>query len=707
MKNVFSILLSAAVVLASMSVAVSCKHKQGQEPFSYQNAVHYTNTHPGNPYLPLWEHTPDGEPRVFEDPDNPGKYRAYIITSHDVFARGYCGPDIRIWSAPVEDLTAWRDEGAAFTYQIGGQWDTMYAPDVAEIIGKDGKKTYYLYPNDQTGGRNGLVAVSDRPAGPYKAINTLPDDPSKLQPGSLIGFDPGVFVEYVTDKDDPDYETGFRAYAFYGFQGSSAIQLDQNTMYTLRPDTEISYPFIPARAAFMPRPARPGQPAARPQPQLEYKHLFPGEDPKVFAFFEASSIRQVGNKYVVVYSGYSGEEYGLPMSNSTLRYAYADNPLGPYKSGGVIVDARSICLNEDGSALQTRYSGHNTHGSLLEINGMWYIFYHRAPRGNMNSRQAMVEPVKVVWDEKSVADGGKVTITGFDPYAADEKWTVKARNGMEYTGAEVTSQGFHFYGLDPYAYYSAGYACYLSNEASQQDCYDIWDNNMPITKVAPGDVIGYKYFGFGGLGKDQFGLKAFEGTVKGNNTAFNLWLTPKTSESFKILIWMDSPWALTGGKVIGSIDVPAGAKQKVTRFTADVSAAVDGIGGRHAIYLIAEGSGAELCDIVGLGFSSDKKRIEMPVAPVISIFADNTPLEVPTLATRSNRDNGIIDMNIYEVECPVAANAVKAPKIKAVSSDKKVKISVDPAASLDENTIVTCNLNGTIKYYVVKFAKAE
>ena len=22
-----------------------------------------------NPYLPLWEHLPDGEPRVFEDPD--------------------------------------------------------------------------------------------------------------------------------------------------------------------------------------------------------------------------------------------------------------------------------------------------------------------------------------------------------------------------------------------------------------------------------------------------------------------------------------------------------------------------------------------------------------------------------------------------------------------------------------------------------------
>ena len=49
-----------------------------------------------NPYLPLWEHLPDGEPRVFEDPDHPGKYRAYIIGSHDVTYTAYCGPDIRM-----------------------------------------------------------------------------------------------------------------------------------------------------------------------------------------------------------------------------------------------------------------------------------------------------------------------------------------------------------------------------------------------------------------------------------------------------------------------------------------------------------------------------------------------------------------------------------------------------------------------------------
>ena len=80
---------------------------------------------------------PDGEPRVFEDPDNPGKYRVYIIGSHDVRSDSYCGLDIRAWSAPVEDLSDWRDEGPIFTYAIDGQWDIMFAPDLVEIKKKD------------------------------------------------------------------------------------------------------------------------------------------------------------------------------------------------------------------------------------------------------------------------------------------------------------------------------------------------------------------------------------------------------------------------------------------------------------------------------------------------------------------------------------------------------------------------------------------
>ena len=112
--------------------------RAGNQP----DASKYVYRGAGNPYLPLWEHLPDGEPRVFEDPDQPGKYRVYIIGSHDVRFSSYCGADTRMWSAPVEDLSSWRDEGPIFTYQSAGQWDVMYAPDLVEVKRKDRIKEY-------------------------------------------------------------------------------------------------------------------------------------------------------------------------------------------------------------------------------------------------------------------------------------------------------------------------------------------------------------------------------------------------------------------------------------------------------------------------------------------------------------------------------------------------------------------------------------
>jgi len=638
-----------------------------------------------NPYLPLWEHLPDGEPRVFEDPDNPGKYRAYIIGSHDVHYTEYCGNDVRMWSAPVEDLSQWRDEGPIFSYFIDGQWDTMFAPDLVEVKDRiTGKKTYYLYPHSRGWRRVAMVCKGDRPDGPFTPVNISADGRTCL-PGSLIDFDPSVFIENITNKKDPDYDKGFRAYVFYGFQHSTACELDQNTMYSKREGTELIDPFIPASS-------RDGK--LLDKEGSVYKALYKGQNPLDFNFFEASSIRQVGNKYVMVFSGYSGQEYGVGATNSALRYAFGDSPLGPWRSGGVLVDSRGIVLNEDGSKLMTTNAAHNTHGSLEEINGQWYVFYHRPPRGFGNARQAMVAPVKITWDKKPVAKGGMVKITGYDPYVKDNEWKAIASNGDAYTGAEVTSEGFQIFGLPPYQYYSAGIACFMTGNQWLQDTHDNWDNHMDLAGITNKGIIGFKYFGFGGLPKDSKGVKAFVGTKKGDGTILNLNLTPQGKGAFKIHVMLDGPYANSTwkGREIAVLSVPEDAPQVATMFQVAVPD-VEGLLGKHAIYLVAEGPEVQqpennrprfggtqrqpqrpvgLFDFHGIGFSCNSVSIARPVVPMPKITVDGKALRIPSTPVFATGANGYTEANHYQVYAPMTDQSV----IKASASDPSVKIEV-------------------------------
>jgi hypothetical protein len=698
MKNTkFSLQRPQVILLLVAMVLFSIESRANNIPAKKDSpAAKYTHRLAGNPYLPLWEHLPDGEPRVFEDPDAPGKYRAYIIGSHDVRFTSYCGPDIRMWSAPVENLTEWRDEGPIFTYPIEGQWDVMYAPDLVEVKRKNGTKEYYLYPHSRGRNREAMVAKGSRPDGPFTPIN-LTADGTRTVEGSLLGFDPAIYIEYVTDPKDPDFEIGFRAYGFWGFQRSMAAQLDQNTMYSLRPGTEIVNYLLPASARYG---------VIRDPKGTVYPNVYADQDLGTFNFFEASSIRKVGNKYITVFSGYSGPEYGVGSSNSTLRYAVADSPLGPWKSGGVLVDSRAPVLNEDGSKIITTNAGHNTHGSIQLINDQWYVFYHRPPRGFGFARQAVVAPITVQWDEKPVAQGGSAVLRGYDPYTKDNIWGVKDNQGLEYKGAEVTSEGFHIYGLDPYQYYSAGYACYLSDGSTQQDSWDIWDNNMPIAKVKNGHIIGYKYFGFGGLAKDTKGLKAFEGVKAKNKTAFNLFLTPKTKNAFKVNVWLDGPYdnATWKGKKIGVINVPANAAQEITKFTIDASV-VDKLDKKHAIYLVAEGTdGEELFELTGLGFSAAKKKIERPVAPTVSIKVNGEAIATPSIPVRSTNANGIVGYDIYEAKYKVPATTSEVPVVSASASNPAVKIAITQADSKTGTAVIRCDYNGVVKTYKVVMA---
>ena len=658
-----------------------------------------------NPYLPLWEHLPDGEPRVFEDPDNPGKYRAYIIGSHDLTYTAYCGNDIRMWSAPVEDLSQWRDEGPIFSHYVNGKWDTMYAPDLVEVKDREtGKKTYWLYPHSRGWRRVAMVCKGDRPDGPFTPVN-LTEDGTQCVEGSLIDFDPSVFIENITNKKDPDYNKGYRAYVFYGFRHSTAYELDQDNMYAVRPGTKIHDYFIPASERY-------GE--IRDPQGTEYPALYKGQNPGDFNFFEASSIRQVGNKYVMVFSGYSGPDYGLGSTNSALRYAFGDSPLGPWRSGGVLVDSRGVVPNEDGSHLTTTNFGHNTHGSIQKINGQWYVFYHRPPRCFGNARQAMVAPIKIEWDKKKVADGGKVRITAYDPFVKGNEWTASASDGTCYTGAEVTSEGFQIFGLPPYQYYSAGIACYVNGNNWMQDNFDNWNNSMDLAGITNRGVVGFKYFGFGGLAQDTKGVKAFEGTKQGDKTMLNVNLTPGGNGAFKIHVMLDGPYANStwNGKEIAVIDVPEGAKRNATTYSVAVPA-VEGLTGKHAIYLVAEGPEVKpveaprqfgrqpqqaprpqgLFDLHGLGFSRNGGSCEPPVVPQVKITVDGKAVNLPSAPQYATNDNGFMDASNYQAYAPLKANSV----IKATATDPAVKIEVGKVT--DGRAIVTCTYKGVKKVY--------
>ena len=658
-----------------------------------------------NPYLPLWEHLPDGEPRVFEDPDNPGKYRAYIIGSHDVTFTAYCGPDIRMWSAPVEDLSQWRDEGPIFSWYVDGQWDTMFAPDLVEVKDKaTGKKTYYLYPHSRGWQRVPMVCKSDRPNGPFTPIN-LTEDGRKCLPGSLIDFDPSVFIENITNKKDPDYAKGFRAYVFYGFQHSTACELDQNTMYSKREGTELIDPFIPASSADGRLLDKEGS---------EYKALYQGQNPLDFNFFEASSIRQVGNKYVMVFSGYSGKEYGLGNTNSALRYAFGDSPLGPWRSGGVLVDSRGVVLDEDGSHLITTNAAHNTHGSLQEINGQWYVFYHRPPRGFGFARQAMVAPVKITWDKKPVAKGGIVKITGYDPFVKDNEWTAVAKDGNAYTGAEVTSEGFQIFGLPPYQYYSAGIACFMTGGTNSnewmQDNHDVWNNSMDLAGITNKGIIGFKYFGFGGLGAASKGLKPFAGIQKGDGAMLNLNLTSGGHGAFKIHVLLDDPWK---GKEIAVFDIPGDAPKAAMMYQTAVPN-VEGLTGKHAIYLVAEGPEVKaperprwggprgpqrpqgLFDLHGIGFSKAGDHFEAPQVPQVTISIDEQALVIPKNPIWFTNLNGYAEANHYQVYGKLCD---KHNEIKASSTVPGVKFEISKI--VEGRATVKATYNGKTKVFLI------
>ena len=223
--------------------------------------------------------------------------------------------------------------------------------------------------------------------------------------------------------------------------------------------------------------------------------------------------------------------------------------------------------------------------------------------------------------------------------------------------------------------------------------------------VNPGDIIGYKYFGFGGLEQAQKGLKPFAGAKNYDKTYFNLFLTAQTDAAFKVNVWIDGPWdnEVWKGKKIGEITVPAGSnKGEVSKYTIDVTDAVKALDKKHAIYLVAESDAeGQVCTLQGLGFSADKKSLVYPAAPTVSIQADGQEIELPTIPVRSTNANGYTGYDQYEATYTLPAGTTAIPQFTASSNNPNVKIEITQPEAQDGKAIVKFDYNGMVKTYTV------
>lgn len=256
-----------------------------------------------NPFI-TDQYTADPTARVFGD-------RVYVYPSHDIppvagksRPNWFAMEDYHVFSS--DNLVDWKDHGM-IVHQNKVPWVkpdsySMWAPD---CIYRNGK--YYFYfpsmPADTTKGNRGFkigVAVADKPEGPFV--------PQEKPIEGVNGIDPNVLI----DKDG-------QAYLYWSAGNIYGARLKENMLEL------ASEPVI--------------------LQDLPTKGL--KEGPFVF---ERNGI------YYMTYPH-------VENKTERLEYAIGNNPLGPFKFTGVIMDESPVgCWTN--------------HHSLLNFKDQWYLFYH-------------------------------------------------------------------------------------------------------------------------------------------------------------------------------------------------------------------------------------------------------------------------------------------------------------------------------------------
>lgn len=391
--------ISAIFLLSFFYVGFSQgKKNQNTEPYPY-----------GNPVI-THMYTADASPHVMPDG------RVWMVTSVDHEHGGgystmhkyhtFSSADMVNWVDHGEILNVWDVLGSA-TEPEGEDW-ALWAPDMVYHEGK-----YYLYfPVRKLFTEHGYdeqkrrtesyiaVAVSDSPDKRFTVIN------EKIE--GTRGIDPSVFIDDDGEK-----------YLYFGNHWGAKLKDNMK--------------------------------------ELEGEPIHMDVDDE--DFMEAIWMHKRDNKYYVSYHSH----YGKPIDpenpddsermKSTLDYGVSDNPLGPFKYGGIMNYELGVNVNEG-----PKYPGkefvpwrvfQSNHGGIVEFHGNEYLFYHTSALsswrqdsfqgpGTWTQRSVCIDLLE--YDDKGNVVPVQQTLSGVEPVKIVQPYAIELLNGEVNTSDGVSIQ---------------------------------------------------------------------------------------------------------------------------------------------------------------------------------------------------------------------------------------------------------------------------
>lgn len=300
--------------------------------------------------------------------------KVYVFPSHDIPTPPekpgrkdwFCMADYHVFSS--ENLTDWTDHGMIVNQNKVNWVDStsysMWAPDCVE---RNGKYYFYFPANKKVADANGRkgfgigVAIADKPEGPYIPLS----EPIN----GVDGIDPNVFI----DKDGQAY--------LYWAQGNIFMAKLKDNMTELESEPKVI--------------------ANLPQKGLK-------EGPFLF--------ERKGIYYLTIPH--------VENKIERLEYAIGDNPMGPFKMAGVIMD-------------ESPMNCWTNHQSFVEYKGQWYLFYHQdaySPKFDKN-RSICID--SLFFNADNTIKKVTPTLRGVGLTSATNKIEIDRYSGISETGSSI------------------------------------------------------------------------------------------------------------------------------------------------------------------------------------------------------------------------------------------------------------------------------